>query len=212
MATGGKGEHEPQKVLIIGDSAVGKSSLIARYVAKKFEANYLTTLGVDFALKTLTAADGQPIRLHLWDIAGQERFGQLLRVYYKNANACMVVCDVTRKQTLDNVSQWKRELDDKVTHPDGGPLPAILLVNKCDMKEARKVSTEDIERVAKEYGFLAWREVSAKADTGINAAFDLLVQEILRRTAAGISPSPRALDDNINIKSKAQSSDDSCAC
>ncbi|EDQ88925.1 uncharacterized protein MONBRDRAFT_8415 [Monosiga brevicollis MX1] len=134
MATGGKGEHEPQKVLIIGDSAVGKSSLIARYVAKKFEANYLTTLGVNSKL------------------TGQERFGQLLRVYYKNANACMVVCDVTRKQTLDNVSQWKRELDDKVTHPDGGPLPAILLVNKCDMKEARKVSTEDIERVAKEYG------------------------------------------------------------
>eukprot|EP00730_Choanoeca_flexa_P003980 TRINITY_DN11555_c4_g3_i3.p2 TRINITY_DN11555_c4_g3~~TRINITY_DN11555_c4_g3_i3.p2 ORF type:complete len:168 (+),score=27.55 TRINITY_DN11555_c4_g3_i3:1788-2291(+) len=143
---------KPKKVLVIGDSAVGKSCTIARLTHDTYNERYLATLGVDFALKRLHHEDGSQTTLALWDIAGQERFGQLLRVYYKNALACAIVFDVTRPVTFQNVQAWKQQLDDKVFLPDGTPIPAVLMANKCDLTDQRVISTEMIAEAAEEWG------------------------------------------------------------
>lgn len=97
-----------------------------------FSQNYRATIGVDFALKVLSWDQSTIIRLQLWDIAGQERFGNMTRVYFKEAVGAFIVFDVTRTATFDAVSKWKQDLDSKVQLPDGGPIPCILLANKVE--------------------------------------------------------------------------------
>jgi small GTP-binding protein len=211
MEDGGSNAHTPQKVLVIGDSAVGKSCLISTYVAKRFQSDYLTTLGVDFALKTLNTDDGKQLRLHLWDVAGQERFGQLIRVYYKKANACIVVFDLTRRLTFDNVRHWKADLDDKVTKADGSPIPCILLANKSDLKHQRAVTKSEIEELCKECNFLSWHETSAKENTGIDEAIHVLVDELLRDITSDVEEDQSG---RIRVTDTApkQTDPNACAC
>uniref|UniRef100_A0A0P4WRJ4 Ras-related protein Rab n=1 Tax=Scylla olivacea TaxID=85551 RepID=A0A0P4WRJ4_SCYOL len=118
------------KILVIGELGTGKTSIIKRYVHQFFSQHYRATIGVDFALKVLNWDNNTVIRLQLWDIAGQERFGNMTRVYYKEAVGAFVVFDVTRSQTFDAVTKWKTDLDTKVTLADGSPIPTVLLANK----------------------------------------------------------------------------------
>ncbi|KAG0009981.1 rab32, member RAS oncoprotein, partial [Podila clonocystis] len=121
------------KILVIGDLGTGKTSIIKRYVHNIFSMNYKSTIGVDFALKVIQWSPDTVVRLQLWDIAGQERFGNMTRVYYKEAVAALVVYDVTRPKTFEAVTKWKADLDSKVSLPQawgGGPIPVVLLANK----------------------------------------------------------------------------------
>lgn len=118
------------KILVIGELGTGKTSFIKRYVHQFFSQNYRATIGVDFALKVLNWDSKTIIRLQLWDIAGQERFGNMTRVYYKEAVGAFIVFDVTRSSTFEAVVKWKQDLDSKVQLPDGNPIPCILLANK----------------------------------------------------------------------------------
>lgn len=140
------------KILVIGELGTGKTSFIKRYVHQFFSQNYRATIGVDFALKVLNWDQNTIIRLQLWDIAGefliqlilfiffvymfslyfagQERFGNMTRVYYKEAVGAFIVFDVTRSATFDAVVKWKQDLDSKVQLPNGSPIPCILLANK----------------------------------------------------------------------------------
>eukprot|EP01120_Amphizonella_sp_Union-15-10_P008527 TRINITY_DN307_c0_g1_i2.p1 TRINITY_DN307_c0_g1~~TRINITY_DN307_c0_g1_i2.p1 ORF type:complete len:161 (-),score=19.01 TRINITY_DN307_c0_g1_i2:25-507(-) len=117
------------KILTVGDIATGKTSLIARYAYDTFSQRYRATIGADFVWKPLTV-NGQKVRLQLWDIAGQERFGHMTRVYYKDAVGAMIVYDVTRPNTFDAVVKWKEDIDKKVFFPGTkDPIPVILLCN-----------------------------------------------------------------------------------
>lgn len=146
---GGKPKDHLYKILVIGDLGTGKTSIIKRYVHQFFSQHYRATIGVDFALKVLTWDDMTLIRLQLWDIAGnrktaqllsqtvrtpfllgQERYGNMTRVYYKEAVGAFIVFDVTRLNTFESVSNWKADLDSKVQLPDGSPIPCVLLANK----------------------------------------------------------------------------------
>ena len=118
------------KVLVVGELGTGKTSIIKRYVHQFFSQHYRATIGVDFALKVLRWDPETVVRLQLWDIAGQERFGSMTRVYYKEAVGAFVVFDVTRGATLEAVPKWKADLDSKVVLPDGRPIPTVLLANK----------------------------------------------------------------------------------
>jgi len=102
------------KVLVVGELGSGKTSIIKRYVHQFFSQHYRATIGVDFALKVLRWDSDTVVRLQLWDIAGQERFGSMTRVYYKEAVGAFVVFDVTRSATLEAVPKWKADLDSKV--------------------------------------------------------------------------------------------------
>eukprot|EP00039_Didymoeca_costata_P018673 m.334491 g.334491 ORF g.334491 m.334491 type:complete len:205 (+) comp17365_c0_seq1:327-941(+) len=168
----------PHKVLVIGEPGIGKTSLIRRYVDGIFDKHYCATLGVDFALKIVPWADGRNIRLQLWDIAGQERFSSMTRVYYKQATACVIIFDITRKSTFQEVIKWKTDLDNKTRLPSGDRLPCLLVANKCDLPQ-RPVTSEEIKAMCEKEGFIGWIETSAKEDVNVAKAMRFLIEHIL---------------------------------
>ncbi|XP_018357219.1 PREDICTED: ras and EF-hand domain-containing protein homolog isoform X2 [Trachymyrmex septentrionalis] len=169
------------KILVIGELGAGKTSIIKRYVHQFFSQHYRATIGVDFALKVLNWDPHTIIRLQLWDIAGQERFGNMTRVYYKEAVGAFIVFDVTRSATLDAVVKWKQDLDSKVQLPDGSPIPCVLLANKCDQqKEGLVNSPAKMDEYCKEKNFSGWFETSAKENINIEEAAKFLVNKILQ--------------------------------
>ncbi|XP_018604075.1 ras-related protein Rab-38 [Scleropages formosus] len=167
------------KVLVIGDLGVGKTSIIKRYVHQNFSPNYRATIGVDFALKVLSW-DAETVRLQLWDIAGQERFGNMTRVYYREAMGAFVVFDVTRPSTFEAVTKWKEDLDSKLSLSNGKGVAAVLLANKCD--QGRDVLTNNgikMDQFCQENGFVGWFETSAKENINIDEAASCLVKHII---------------------------------
>ncbi|XP_056103721.1 ras-related protein Rab-38b isoform X1 [Rhinichthys klamathensis goyatoka] len=167
------------KILVIGDLGVGKTSIIKRYVHQTYSANYRATIGVDFALKVLNW-DSETVRLQLWDIAGQERFGNMTRVYYREAMGAFIVFDVTRPTTFEAVSKWKEDLDSKLILSNGQSVATVLLANKCDQN--RDFLTNNglkMDQYCKENGFVGWFETSAKENLNINDAANFLVKHII---------------------------------
>ncbi|XP_006628180.1 ras-related protein Rab-38 [Lepisosteus oculatus] len=167
------------KILVIGDLGVGKTSIIKRYVHQNYSPNYRATIGVDFALKVLNW-DTETIRLQLWDIAGQERFGNMTRVYYREAMGAFIVFDVTRPSTFEAVTKWKEDLDSKLTLSNGNNVATVLLANKCD--QGRDVLTNNgikMDQFCKENGFVGWFETSAKENINIDEAANCLVKHII---------------------------------
>ncbi|KAF4793239.1 Ras-related protein Rab-38 [Turdus rufiventris] len=151
------------KLLVIGDLGVGKTSIIKRYVHQNFSPHYRATIGVDFALKVLNWDAETVVRLQLWDIAGQERFGNMTRVYYREAMGAFIVFDVTRPATFEAVTKWKEDLDSKLVLPNGKPVPAVLLANKCDQGiDVLMNNGIKMDQFCKENGFVGWFETSAK--------------------------------------------------
>ncbi|XP_004674192.1 PREDICTED: ras-related protein Rab-32 [Condylura cristata] len=167
------------KVLVIGELGVGKTSIIKRYVHQLFSQHYRATIGVDFALKVLNWDRRTLVRLQLWDIAGQERFGNMTRVYYKEAVGAFIVFDLSRGSTFEAVLKWKNDLDSKVHLPNGNPIPAVLLANKCDQKKDSGQTPPQMDQFCKEHGFTGWFETSAKDNINIDEAARFLVENIL---------------------------------
>lgn len=170
------------KVLVIGETSTGKTSFIKRYVHNFFSRAYKATIGVDFALKTIQYDENTSVRLQLWDIAGQERFGSMTRTYYKDASGAFLAYDVNRPKTFESVLRWKKDLDEKVSLSDGSNIPCLLLANKCDLVQNRTEETERfLKEFAKEKGFIGCLYTSPKDNVNIEEAARLLVGEILRR-------------------------------
>ncbi|XP_031552922.1 ras-related protein Rab-38-like [Actinia tenebrosa] len=185
MSSEGEKKEYLFKVLVIGDLGVGKTSIIKRYVHQFFSVHYRATIGVDFALKVINWDEDTLIRLQLWDIAGQERFGNMTRVYYKEAVGAFIVFDVTRASTFEAVQKWKNDLDNKVTLPTGEPVPAVLLANKCDQaKEGLVNNSSQMDEYCSDKGFIGWFETSAKEDINVGEAASFLVSKILANEKA----------------------------
>uniref|UniRef100_A0A673BRJ9 Ras-related protein Rab n=1 Tax=Sphaeramia orbicularis TaxID=375764 RepID=A0A673BRJ9_9TELE len=164
------------KVLVIGDVGVGKSSIILRYVKRDFSENYKPSIGVDFALKTVEWDPNTVVRLQFWDIAGQERFKKMSRVFYKAAMGALVVFDITDSSSFEGASEWKRDLDSKVCLNSGCPIPAVLLANKCDLAGQAR----DLDKFCKDNSFLGWFETSAKDNINVEEAGAFLVKHMMR--------------------------------
>uniref|UniRef100_A0A1E1X4T6 Ras-related protein Rab n=1 Tax=Amblyomma aureolatum TaxID=187763 RepID=A0A1E1X4T6_9ACAR len=173
------------KILVIGELGTGKTSIIKRYVHQFFSHHYRATIGVDFALKVVEWDENTLIRLQLWDIAGQERFGNMTRVYYKEAVGAFIVFDVTRSQTFEAVRKWKADLDTKVQLPEGTAIPCVLLANKCDMsKEGVVNNPTEMNEFCKENNFAGWFLTSAKENLNIEEAARFLITQILHNQKA----------------------------
>jgi small GTP-binding protein len=179
-------------------------------VSNIFSNKYRATIGVEFALKVLQWNPTTSVRLQLWDIAGQERFGHMTRVYYKEAVGAMVVFDVTRPGTFDAVAKWKADLDSNLSD-EQRKLPVVLLANKCDLAK-EPLDTERMAEYCKTNGFAGWFETSAKEDVGIKPAFNALVTAVLESD-------PHATDrrdDTVSLgatRGGARGDEkDSCAC
>eukprot|EP01103_Thecamoeba_quadrilineata_P009809 TRINITY_DN1991_c0_g1_i2.p1 TRINITY_DN1991_c0_g1~~TRINITY_DN1991_c0_g1_i2.p1 ORF type:complete len:179 (-),score=36.32 TRINITY_DN1991_c0_g1_i2:118-654(-) len=160
----------------------------------------IKSIGVDFALKVINWDNNTVIRLQLWDIAGQERFGNMTRVYYKEAVAAFVVFDVTRSSTFDAVQKWKNDIDCKVTlPPDDRTIPVVLLANKVDLqKEAFQKTPAQMEKYCEENGFVGWFETSAKDNINIEKAAKFLVNKILENdiNRKEVEPVDKVIDLN----------------
>ncbi|KAG9321750.1 hypothetical protein KVV02_006750 [Mortierella alpina] len=192
------------KILVIGDLGTGKTSIIKRYVHNIFSQNYKSTIGVDFALKVIQWSPDTVVRMQLWDIAGQEKFSGLTRVYYKEAVAALVVYDVTRPKTFEAVPKWKADLDSKVSLPGGEPIPVVLLANKTDLKDETSTSLdpEEMEQFCEDNGFVKWFGTSAKDNRNIDDAARFLLEEIMNREAEHASQqaaNEAAMADRIQL-------------
>ncbi|GLV40826.1 Rab32 [Carabus blaptoides fortunei] len=193
------------KILVIGELGTGKTSIIKRYVHQFFSQHYRATIGVDFALKVLNWDANTIIRLQLWDIAGQERFGNMTRVYYKDAVGAFIVFDVTRVATFDAVDKWKQDLDSKVQLPDGSSIPCVLLGNKCDQQKEGIVNTPGrMDEYCKDKGFSGWFETSAKENVNIEDAAKFLVNKILLNDKLLHSSEMNKDNDRIAIDDKGE--------
>jgi len=211
------------KVLVVGDIGTGKTSIIKRYVHGIFTQHYKSTIGVDFALKVIQWDPLTTVRLQLWDIAGQERFGNMTRVYYKEAVGALVVFDVTRSSTFEAVKKWKADIDAKVHLQSGKadgdaepqPIPVVMLANKIDLVGADGwgKTKEELEAFCKEHGFVAAFETSAKDDISIDAAARQLVQTILERVQPTGGADEETSPGTIKIGSgSGGKKEDDCQC
>ncbi|XP_076999518.1 ras-related protein Rab-32 [Tamandua tetradactyla] len=167
------------KVLVVGELGVGKSSVVQRYVYQLFSEDYRATIGVDFALKEIAWDLHTRVRLQFWDVAGQERFGNMTHVFYKEAAGAFVVFDMSDNDTFREVLKWKSDLDSKAQLPDGSPIPVVLLANKCDQKNHSSQSPAQLDHFCRENGFVTWFETSAKDNINIEEAAHFLVGTIL---------------------------------
>lgn len=187
------------KILIIGDSGAGKSSLLLRFTDDTFDPEQAATIGVDFKVKTLNV-DGNKAKLAIWDTAGQERFRTLTPSYYRGAQGVIVVYDVCNRSAFLRLDTWLSELETFATRQD---LVKMLVGNKID-KEGKEVSTEEGKRFAKRHSML-FIEASAKSKEGVKIAFEELVEKILQ--TPGLWESTTTPKQAVNLRGGAQGAD-----
>ncbi|RNA29835.1 ras-related Rab-18 [Brachionus plicatilis] len=162
------------KILIIGESGVGKSSILLRFTDDLFDPQLSATIGVDFKVKTLTI-EGNKTKLAIWDTAGQERFRTLTPSYYRGAQGAILVYDVSCRETFTKLDNWLNELETFANKPD---IVKMLIGNKID-KSNREVTKEEGLKFARKHSML-FIEASAKTKEGVEIAFDELVEKILQ--------------------------------
>ncbi|EJW81078.1 member Ras oncogene family RAB18A [Wuchereria bancrofti] len=162
------------KILIIGESGVGKSSLMLRFVDDTFDPEIAATIGVDFRVTTMMV-DQNRVKLAIWDTAGQERFRTLTPSYYRGAQGVICVYDVSNRQTFERLSHWMNEVDTYSTKTDA---VKMLIGNKIDISN-REVTREEGLQFAKKHRML-FIEASAKTREGVQCAFEELIEKVLQ--------------------------------
>eukprot|EP00891_Asterochloris_glomerata_P008408 jgi/Astpho2/8408/Aster-01463 len=169
------------KVVLLGDSGVGKSQLLSRFARNAFDQNIRSTIGVDFAAG-LVKVNGSLIKLQTWDTAGQERFRALGPAYFRGAAGAIVVYDVTQQESFQGIKRWLNELDSNVSHA----IPTILVGNKCDLQHLRSVEAAKAHRLCVRKG-LSYIETSALDATNVEAAFQMLAADIHYQMASHLT-------------------------
>ena len=168
------------KVVLVGDSGVGKTNIMSKYLKNQFREDSKATVGVEFGSKQFTVENHQ-IKAQIWDTAGQERYKAITSAYYKGAKGAFVVYDITRKNTFETVNKWVSDIsaaaDKKIT--------LILIGNKNDLEDQRQVTKEMGEEKAKELG-LAFMETSACSGENLDQAFQLMINEIYKKSKEDI--------------------------
>lgn len=167
------------KLLLIGDSGVGKTCLLFRFSDDAFNTTFISTIGIDFKIKTVEV-DGKKIKLQIWDTAGQERFHTITTSYYRGAMGILLVYDITQEKTFDNIAKWLRNIDE---HASEG-VERLILANKCDLEDKRMVSKERGETIARDQN-VRFYETSAKENVSVEEAFMKLTEDILKKHEAG---------------------------
>ncbi|XP_052190638.1 ras-related protein Rab7-like [Diospyros lotus] len=195
------------KVIVLGDSGVGKTSLMNRYVYKRFTQHYKATIGADFTTKELDI-DGKSVTLQIWDTAGQERFHSLGAAFYRGADCCVLVYDVNVLKTFETLQIWHHEFLLQTNPSDPDSFPFVLLGNKLDVDGGK--SRVVFEKTAREWcgsrGDMPYFETSAKEDYNVDDAFlciartaisnqhdeqEIYFPEIIRESNSEIEPRER---------------------
>ena len=161
------------KLLIVGESGVGKTCVLLRFTENQFEETFLSTIGVDFKVKEITCED-KKVKLQIWDSAGQERFRNITSSYYRNCAGIIIVYDVTNHSSFEAVSGWIEEVRRYVS-----TAPLLLVGNKIDLEDKRVVSTQEGKDLAERLG-LIFVETSAKTSIGIEEAFKEMTKQLIQ--------------------------------
>ena len=172
VTSGDVREDYKLKVVIVGDSGVGKSKLIKRFTTNEFLANSKATVGVEFLSKSYKIND-KIFKIEMWDTAGQERYKSITSAYYKGAKGALVVYDTTSAQSFENVDKWYNEIKEKT----GKDIKLILIGNKIDLAEQKVVNTDEALAKAKTWG-IPLMETSAKSAVNVKEAFHDLLKEM----------------------------------
>lgn len=162
------------KVVLIGDSGVGKSNLLSRFTRNEFNLESKSTIGVEFATKSIQA-EGKTIKAQIWDTAGQERYRAITSAYYRGAVGALLVYDISKHSTFENVERWLKELRD---HAESN-IVVMLVGNKSDLRHLRAVETDEAMAFAEQHN-LAFIETSALDASGVDTAFQRILTEIYR--------------------------------
>ncbi|SCW04425.1 LAFE_0H13234g1_1 [Lachancea fermentati] len=201
------------KLVLLGDSSVGKSSIVHRFVKDSFDEFRESTIGAAFLSQTikLEKQDDVTIKFEIWDTAGQERYKSLAPMYYRNANAALIVYDITQPDSLAKAQSWVDELKNKVGDQD---LVICLVGNKLDLCEEdpqkRVVDTEDAQRYASEQGLL-FQEVSAKTGAGVTDIFQTIGEKLYvqKKNSQQAASQTR---NTVNVELQRPSTNDSTSC
>ena len=166
-------DYNLYKILVLGDTSVGKSCLLLRFCDNSFQEAHLTTIGLDFRLKTINLKDDRKVKIQIWDTAGEDRFRSITRNYYKGAKGILLIFDVTEKETFTHVRDWIERIHEE--SPEG--ITICLVGNKIDMNESRVISNEEGKKIADEFK-IPYFETSAKSNIGVEEVFTYLVKEV----------------------------------
>ena len=161
------------KILLLGDSEVGKSCFLMRYSDNIFVENYITTIGLDYKLKYVQLDSGETIKVQLWDTAGQDRYRTIAKNYYKGSHGILLLYDVTKENSFENIREWVQNIREEVYEK----AIIFLIGNKIDKKDERKITTEQGQKLAAEYN-LPFFEASAKSGENVEEIFKNLYQKI----------------------------------
>jgi len=188
------------KLVLLGQAGVGKSNLVLRFVKGEFNPNNESTIGAAFLTQTVSMSDQSVVKFEIWDTAGQERFNSLAPMYYRGAQAALVVYDITNEASFGRARSWVKELQTK-----GAPKMVIALVgNKSDLEDGRRVKSDDAQAYAEENGIL-FMETSAKTASNVSEIFEQIAKTLPKDN----KPKPRPvldLEDNGNNYQKAAAS------
>ncbi|KAF1336577.1 Rab32/38 family gtpase, partial [Globisporangium splendens] len=184
---GDSGSHHQEtvimKVLIVGNARCGKTSTIRQFVSKQFSENYVSTIGADFVEKIIEYDTQLKISLQLWDIAGQDRFAKLTRAYFREAKGALIVCDITRGNTIDAIVNWKSEIDlCSRDLNDGESIPVVMVANKSDLLDdpvgALNIGV-NMQKCVVKNGIVEWFRTSAKNGDSVDDAFKCLIDRMV---------------------------------
>ncbi|XP_065833494.1 ras-related protein Rab-15-like [Oscarella lobularis] len=201
------------KLLLLGDSGVGKTSLLCRYVDEEVRSTHVATIGIDFKLKTIELG-GKRIRIQIWDTAGQERFETLTSQYYRRAQGILLLYDISSDKSFKNVRKWISNISEYAE----SNVKMVLVGNKCDIDAGRQVTAKQGQQLASEYG-VKFLECSAVKNLNVTEAFRKLAEEVV--VVPNENAKNRTLDrkeneaPSIYLSSQSQeegTSENKCSC
>lgn len=174
------------KVLVVGDSACGKTCTILRFANDSFSPTFISTIGIDFRNKIIFTSSGKPVRVQVWDTAGQERFRSISRSYYRGANGIILMYSVADRNSFNSIKSWINDIKMQSTKVD-----IVLVANKNDLTvEQRQVSDEEGQTLAKSYG-LPFFEISAKTGHHVDDLFAWFAENAKTQIPIGLPNIPR---------------------
>lgn len=197
------------RLLLLGDSGVGKTCMLRRFTDSEFDPSHISTIGVDFKMKTVEI-DGVKVRVQIWDTAGQERYQTITKQYYRRAQGIIFVYDITSEPSFQHIAKWASDVDEFA--PD--KVQTILVGNKSDEEIQRQVTTEQGSKLAKTYG-MEFFETSASTSSNISESFIRVTELVLQAHKRDVDMLLGSLDDyleKVALEEEKTDSQRACVC